>query len=110
MLVKIYTPDTDDPIVITATNTDTDNTTTTADQKSLRESTLVLVDLAGSERSSAIAGKSYLRAEESKSINLSLSALGNCISALSASTTQTALGANSTRKKHVPYRDSKLTR
>lgn len=97
MLVKIFTPD-------------VGNDPSSLQQKSLRESTLVLVDLAGSERSSAIAGKSYLRAEESKSINLSLSALGNCISALSASTTQTALGANSTRKKHVPYRDSKLTR
>jgi len=96
MLVKIFTPDASD--------------SSGMQQKSLRESTLVLVDLAGSERAAAIAGKSYLRAEESKSINLSLSALGNCIAALSAGSTQTALGASSTRKKHVPYRDSKLTR
>ena len=101
MLIKIYTPDASDPASASCS---------ASSQQTLRESTLVLVDLAGSERSGAIAGKSYLRAEESKSINLSLSALGNCISALSASTTQTALGSNSTRKKHVPYRDSKLTR
>ena len=35
---------------------------------------------------------------ELKSINLSLSALGNCIAALAS------------RKSHVPYRDSRLTR
>eukprot|EP00602_Paraphysomonas_sp_CaronLab_P003698 CAMPEP_0185031642 /NCGR_PEP_ID=MMETSP1103-20130426/19224_1 /TAXON_ID=36769 /ORGANISM="Paraphysomonas bandaiensis, Strain Caron Lab Isolate" /LENGTH=602 /DNA_ID=CAMNT_0027567223 /DNA_START=94 /DNA_END=1899 /DNA_ORIENTATION=+ len=73
-----------------------------ANGEAVRESTLVLVDLAGSERASAVAGRSYLRAEESKSINLSLSALGNCIAALSSQ------GAD--RAKHVPYRDSKLTR
>jgi hypothetical protein len=108
MLVKIFTPDPSDPA--TPPSSSSSSSSSSSQQKSLRESTLVLVDLAGSERSSAIAGKNYLRAEESKSINLSLSALGNCISALSASTTQTALGATSTRRKHVPYRDSKLTR
>jgi DNA repair exonuclease SbcCD ATPase subunit len=39
-----------------------------------------------------------MRLEEAKAINLSLSALGNCISALCEN------------RKHVPYRDSKLTR
>ena len=39
-----------------------------------------------------------MRLEEAKSINLSLSALGNCMSALAEART------------HVPYRDSKLTR
>lgn len=41
-----------------------------------RESTLMLVDLAGSERAAASEGKSSLRLEEAKAINLSLSALG----------------------------------
>lgn len=37
----------------------------------------MLVDLAGSERAAASEGKSVLRAEEAKAINLSLSALGS---------------------------------
>lgn len=49
-----------------------------------------------------------MRAEESKSINLSLSALGNCISALSKQ--QTTVTDDRDRAKYVPYRDSKLTR
>jgi len=63
-----------------------------------------MVDLAGSERvGRANAAKGALRsltgqAKEGANINLSLSALGNCISAL-------VLG-----KQHVPFRDSKLTR
>lgn len=63
----------------------------------LQQGTLFLVDLAGSERAkkSGVAG---VRLSELKSINLSLSALGNCISAL----------AN--QKTHIPFRDSKLTR
>ena len=52
----------------------------------------------GSERSSASEGQHYQRQEEARAINLSLSALGNCISALSEG------------RPHVPYRDSKLTR
>jgi hypothetical protein len=58
---------------------------------------LNLVDLAGSEkvRNSGVTGQTL---EETKKINLSLSALGNVISALVAG------------KDHVPYRDSKLTR
>lgn len=71
--------------------------TDTAPDTSLRERSLVLVDLSGSERASASAGK-YMRLEEAKSINLSLSSLGNCISALCENRT------------HIPYRDSKLTR
>lgn len=66
-------------------------------ERSKRESTLVLVDLAGSERSAA-AGGNYIRLEETKNINLSLSALGNCMSALAEG------------RYHIPYRDSKLTR
>ena len=63
-----------------------------------RESTLMLVDLAGSERASASEGRDYMRLEEAKAINLSLSALGNCMSALAEG------------RGHIPYRDSKLTR
>lgn len=61
---------------------------------------LNLVDLAGSERvrDTGAAGK---RLEESKKINQSLSALGNVISALTE---------RRTGRKHIPYRDSKLTR
>ena len=48
-------------------------------------------------RASATSGL-YARQEESKSINLSLCALSNCISALADN------------QAFVPYRDSKLTR
>jgi len=60
---------------------------------------LNLVDLAGSERVN-VTGASGKRLEESKSINSSLSALGNVITALTAPKNRT----------HIPYRDSKLTR
>ncbi|CAB1120143.1 unnamed protein product [Ectocarpus sp. CCAP 1310/34] len=59
---------------------------------------LNLVDLAGSERASKT-GASGNRLKEGCKINLSLSALGNVISAL--------VDGNG---KHIPYRDSKLTR
>jgi len=60
-------------------------------------SNLVMVDLAGSERVKQ-SGARFQQFEELKAINLSLSALGNCVSALAA------------QKAHIPYRDSKLTR
>ena len=59
---------------------------------------LNLVDLAGSERL-VKTGASGDRLKEATKINLSLSALGNCISALVDG-----------KSSHVPYRDSKLTR
>lgn len=59
---------------------------------------LNLVDLAGSERQGKT-GATGERLKEATKINLSLSALGNCISAL--------VDGKST---HVPFRDSKLTR
>ena len=73
-------------------------TTPRAGPQSYRESSLVLVDLAGSERATASVGRQHTRLEEAKAINLSLSALGNCMSALAEC------------RKHIPYRDSKLTR
>ena len=59
---------------------------------------LTLVDLAGSERVKKT-GASGLRLNEAKTINLSLSALGNVINALTDK-----------KSRHVPFRDSKLTR
>jgi len=59
---------------------------------------LNLVDLAGSERADKT-GASGDRLKEGCKINLSLSALGNVISALVDG-----------KGKHIPYRDSKLTR
>eukprot|EP01042_Synura_sphagnicola_P008824 gene8824-11318_t len=59
---------------------------------------LNLVDLAGSERQKKT-GATGDRLKEGSKINLSLSALGNVISALSEG-----------KDKHIPYRDSKLTR
>ncbi|CAK59575.1 unnamed protein product (macronuclear) [Paramecium tetraurelia] len=59
---------------------------------------LNLVDLAGSERQSKTQATGD-RLKEATKINLSLSALGNVISALVDGKTQ-----------HIPYRDSKLTR
>ncbi|XP_062847664.1 kinesin-like protein KIF21A isoform X2 [Trichomycterus rosablanca] len=58
------------------------------------------VDLAGSERLKRT-GATGDRAKEGISINCGLLALGNVIS---------ALGDRSKRSRHVPYRDSKLTR
>ncbi|VDK86471.1 unnamed protein product [Litomosoides sigmodontis] len=67
-------------------------------QNHIRVGRLNLVDLAGSERQSKT-GSHGTRFKEATKINLSLSALGNVISALVS-------GKNT----HVPYRDSKLTR
>lgn len=64
----------------------------------VKKSKLNLVDLAGSERQSKTHAKGD-RLKEANSINLSLSALGNVIAALT-----------SKKNAHVPYRDSKLTR
>uniref|UniRef100_T1J1J4 Kinesin-like protein n=1 Tax=Strigamia maritima TaxID=126957 RepID=T1J1J4_STRMM len=61
-------------------------------QSHIRVGKLNLVDLAGSERQGE-------RLKEATKINLSLSALGNVISALVDG-----------KSSHIPYRDSKLTR
>eukprot|EP00090_Calanus_glacialis_P013510 TRINITY_DN22193_c0_g1_i2.p1 TRINITY_DN22193_c0_g1~~TRINITY_DN22193_c0_g1_i2.p1 ORF type:complete len:890 (-),score=194.71 TRINITY_DN22193_c0_g1_i2:567-3236(-) len=64
----------------------------------IRKGKLNLVDLAGSERQSKTEASGD-RLKEATKINLSLSALGNVISALVDG-----------KSKHIPYRDSKLTR
>ena len=64
----------------------------------IRVGKLNLVDLAGSERQSKT-GATGARLKEATKINLSLSALGNVISALVDG-----------KSSHIPYRDSKLTR
>ncbi|XP_012286702.1 kinesin-like protein KIF18A [Orussus abietinus] len=58
---------------------------------------LSMIDLAGSERAAATGCKGD-RFKEGANINKSLLALGNCINKLADGT------------KHIPYRDSKLTR
>ena len=67
-------------------------------QGHIRKGKLNLVDLAGSERQSKTQATGD-RLKEAQKINLSLSALGNVISALVDG-----------KSKHIPYRDSKLTR
>ena len=63
----------------------------------IKKGILNLVDLAGSEKVSKT-GAVGETLEEAKKINLSLSALGNVIHALTSN------------QEHIPYRDSKLTR
>ncbi|KAH8854535.1 Kinesin-like protein isoform 2 [Schistosoma japonicum] len=72
--------------------------TGTDGKKHIRVGKLNLVDLAGSERQSKTLSEGE-RLKEATKINLSLSTLGNVISAL--------VDGKST---HIPYRDSKLTR
>jgi len=67
--------------------------------KQIKVGKLNLVDLAGSERV-RVTGATGKRLEECKSINQSLSSLGNVIAALTEMKT----------RSHIPYRDSKLTR
>ncbi|KAL1130990.1 hypothetical protein AAG570_012231 [Ranatra chinensis] len=67
-------------------------------ENQVRVGKLNLVDLAGSERQSKT-GSTGTRLKEASKINLSLSALGNVISALVDG-----------KGQHIPYRDSKLTR
>jgi hypothetical protein len=75
-------------------------------QTVLCRSKLSLVDLAGSEKMHALnSDPSAKHLKELTSINQSLSALGNVISALSSHTNK-----KSNDRIHVPYRDSKLTR
>lgn len=79
-------------IIVENSETDADGTV------HYRVGKLNLVDLAGSERQKRT-GATGDRLMEAKSINLSLSALGNVIKALI-----------NPKAKHIPFRDSKLTR
>ncbi|XP_072385373.1 kinesin-like protein KIF18A isoform X1 [Diabrotica undecimpunctata] len=65
--------------------------------KEVRTAKLSMIDLAGSERGS-VTGYGGARFTEGANINKSLLALGNCINSLADG------------QRHVPYRDSKLTR
>ena len=67
-------------------------------EQRIKAGKLNLVDLAGSERQSKTNAQGKTLKEAAK-INLSLSALGNVISALVDG-----------KSSHIPYRDSKLTR
>ena len=70
-------------------------------QERLIKAKLNLVDLAGSERAAKTGAQGSVL-KEGANINMSLMALGNVINALS----ERLKGS----KKHIPYRDSKLTR
>ncbi|XP_021898959.1 kinesin-like protein KIN-1 [Carica papaya] len=67
--------------------------------KRVKNGKLILVDLAGSEKVEKTGAEGKVL-EEAKTINKSLSALGNVINAL------TSVG----KANHIPFRDSKLTR
>ncbi|GKT98348.1 centromeric protein e [Fusarium langsethiae] len=71
----------------------------------VRVSTLSLIDLAGSEK----AAESKERRQEGAHINKSLLTLGTVISKLSEWKEKEAKGGDK-EGKHLPYRDSKLTR
>lgn len=86
------------------------------------KSKLSLIDLAGSERQSKT-GATGDRLKEGSAINKSLSALGNVVKALTAGKggdstssetnkdgTLTSMKKKKGSKRHVPYRDSTLTR
>lgn len=72
----------------------------------VRVSTLSLIDLAGSER----AAESKERRTEGAHINKSLLTLGNVISRLSGDKDKSGNAGGGNDAKHLPYRDSKLTR
>ncbi|KAJ2842646.1 tubulin-dependent ATPase kip3, partial [Coemansia erecta] len=68
-------------------------------QTDVTMATLSIIDLAGSERAT-VTRNNGARMREGANINRSLLALANCINALCDQRT----------KRHIPYRDSKLTR
>ncbi|XP_061466560.1 kinesin-like protein KIF18A [Rhineura floridana] len=68
--------------------------------QNVRIAKMCLIDLAGSERASATKAKGA-RFREGANINRSLLALGNIIN---------ALADPKSKKQHIPYRNSKLTR
>ncbi|PFH55190.1 hypothetical protein XA68_10467 [Ophiocordyceps unilateralis] len=72
----------------------------------VRISTLSLIDLAGSEK----AAESKERRQEGAHINKSLLTLGTVIAKLSEWNDKEGGKGNDKESKHLPYRDSKLTR
>ena len=76
------------------------NSSNVVNHSKTTRSKLLLIDLAGSERVRRTTSKGR-RLEEAKSINVSLSALGNVVA---------ALADPQQRSNHIPYRDSKLTK
>ncbi|XVE89722.1 hypothetical protein DITRI_Ditri20bG0018500 [Diplodiscus trichospermus] len=70
-------------------------------EKRVKSGKLILVDLAGSEKVEKTGAEGRVL-EEAKTINKSLSALGNVINALTC--------GSPSKANHIPYRDSKLTR
>lgn len=76
-------------------------------------STLSIIDLAGSERASSTTNTGNTLFEGAN-INRSLLALGNCINALCITNNTNNMLIpdfnNNSSKRHIPYRDSKLTR
>ncbi|KAJ4719518.1 Kinesin-like protein [Melia azedarach] len=70
-------------------------------EKRMKAGKLVLVDLAGSEKAEKTGAEGRVL-DEAKTINKSLSALGNVINALTCGPPG--------KTNHIPYRDSKLTR
>ncbi|KAJ1676958.1 tubulin-dependent ATPase kip3, partial [Spiromyces aspiralis] len=68
-------------------------------QSDVTTATLSLIDLAGSERGTVTKNRGE-RMREGANINRSLLALANCINAL----------CDPKKNRHIPYRDSKLTR
>ena len=78
--------------------TQSPRTAALTEQKTM--ATLSIIDLAGSERAAATSNMGQ-RMVEGANINKSLLALGNCINALCE---------NGGAVRHVPYRNSKLTR
>lgn len=78
---------------------DAENAGTSGEHVTFRQAKLSLVDLAGSEKMDSMLTITRGHFNELRSINQSLSALGNVVSALTEE-----------GRTHVPYRDSKLTR
>ncbi|KAF1949406.1 kinesin-domain-containing protein [Byssothecium circinans] len=72
----------------------------------VRVSTLSLIDLAGSEK----AAESKERRTEGSHINKSLLTLGTVIGRLSSDKDKASEKDKGSKEKHLPYRDSKLTR
>ena len=104
-------------IIIESTPTSTSSSTSSNTKEAVKVSTLYLVDLAGSESAKMTNSKGE-RAREAKHINQSLLTLSTIIQRLSEDRSSTS-GNNSntgttsgsaSKKQHLPYRDSKLTR